>query len=294
MVLKNVGLDRSIKIGGGREGALKPSREPEKEEILQVEEAEEGVREKIQLQTAEVPVEPRPEVRVDKKRDRKRHYRKRKGREDRELEEKENGAEPSLPSLEEEIIDISPPKATGEIIQEGAPLTSNLFSSLLQPPPTLISETIRRYRQNELFKGAFYLTEEEQYKPHDQVQDLLNEDEEEEAPVLEEPVFGGEALEAEQLEESQEEPFAEQMEQPEIAMPIEEEQTFLEEKQPPLGDFQEIVEGTLPLYVEEERVVSEEDVIEEEPEQESKEPTIEPFQEQKEENDSSPLDGPVH
>ena len=65
-----------------------------------------------------------------------------------------------------------------------------MLSSLLQPPPTLISETINRYRQNEMFKGAFYLTEEDQYKPHDQVQDLLNEeDEEEEVPALQEPAF---------------------------------------------------------------------------------------------------------
>ncbi len=295
MVLKNVGLDRSIKIGGGREGPLKPSREPEKEEILQFEDAGEEVQEKerIQPQAAEVPGEHLPEVRVDKKRDRRRHYRKRKGREDRELEEKEGGAESSLPSLEEEVIDISPPKVAGEISQEGAPLTSNLFSSLLQPPPTLISETIRRYRQNELFKGAFYLTEEEQYKPHDKVLDLLNEDEEEVAPILEEPIFGEVAIEAEQLEEGQE-PFVEQIEQSEIAQPEEEAQAPLAEEQPPLEDVQENVEGALPLYVEEERVVREEDVIEEEREQESEEQNVEPHQEQKEENDPSPQDGPEH
>ena len=37
MVLKNAGLDRSIKIGGGREGTLKPQRETEKEVPVEAE-----------------------------------------------------------------------------------------------------------------------------------------------------------------------------------------------------------------------------------------------------------------
>lgn len=189
MVLKNVGLDRSIKIGGGREGSLKAGREVEKAGTVAIEEegeAEVGLEERA-VQSPEAPVEGRAEVRVDKKRDRRRHYRKRRGKEEGV---KEGDAEPAVSISEDEKTAISAPETGVEGIQEvpSAPITSSLLSSLLQPPPTLISETISRYRQNDLFKSAFYLTEEEQYKPHDKVQDLLNEDDDEFAP-LQEPTF---------------------------------------------------------------------------------------------------------
>jgi hypothetical protein len=223
MVLKSAGLDRSIKIGGGREGALKVPREAEKGEAITVE--EEVEQEEIQP-VAEVPVEARAEIRADKKRDRRRHYRKRRGREEREEVVKEAAVvETTVPPLEEGQINIPPPEGRPEeAAAETAPLTSTLLSSLLQPPPKLISETISRYRQNELFKGAFYLTEEEQYKPHDKVQELLNEeDEDEEAPSLQESSFmPKKSLEGakpslppvkEQVEETREEPNEEEQQE---------------------------------------------------------------------------------
>lgn len=183
MVLKNVGLDRSIKIGGGRESNLKASRETEKGEVISVE----GVRQEEARPTVEALTEALPEVRVDKKRDRRRHYRKRRGGRE---EAKEEGVVEStvVPPLEDEKISIPPPKEGVEVAVESASMTPSLLASLLQPPPKLISEMIDIYRQNELFKGAFYFTEEEQYKPHDKVQELLNE-EDEEAPLLQEPDF---------------------------------------------------------------------------------------------------------
>lgn len=208
MVLKNVGLDRSIKIGGGRDAALKASREVEKEEAF----SEPGTQQEEVLQEAEASTlsEPRTEVRGDKKRDRRRHYRKRRGREEKEEESKEEANRIVPPVLEEGKIDIPPPENGEEASQENISLSSTLLSSLLQPPTTLISETINRYRQNELFKGAFYLTEEEQYKPHDKVQELLNEDDEgseEQIPSLQEPTFdsGEESKEGEK--ENLEEPL---------------------------------------------------------------------------------------
>lgn len=192
MVLKNVGIDRSIKIGGGREGAFKAGREAEKSEAVLMMEEPEGVVEHEEAMLVEEAAETVPEVRVDKKRDRRRHYRKKRGREGKEEGAKENVAEPAIPALEDDKIHISPPEA---VIEEAAPISSSLFSSLLQPPPTLISETIGLYRQNALFKSAFYLAEEEQYKPHDKVQDLLNEDEEATVPSLQEPTFVKEPFE---------------------------------------------------------------------------------------------------
>lgn len=186
MVLKHAGLDRSIKIGGGREGTLKPPREIEKEAPIEAE-AEEVAEGEAQA------AEARPEVKVDKKRDRRRHYRKRRGREEKEEGEKES-VELTIPPLEDEQVRIQPPEQIMETAQESVtPLSPAMLSSLLQPPPTLISETINRYRQNEMFKSAFYLTEEDQYKPHDKVQELLSdEDEDEEAPILQEPAFSPE------------------------------------------------------------------------------------------------------
>lgn len=191
MVLKNAGLDRSIKIGGGREGPLKAHREIEKEEVFSG--AEESGKEEAP-QRVEVPAvsEASPEIRVDKKRDRRRHYRKRKGREEGGEDWKERAVEPILPPLEDEKINLQPPESTEEDQASGAQISPTLFSSLLQPPPKLISETISLYRQNEMFKNAFYLTEEEQYKPHDKVQDLLNEEDEEGeeiVPSLQAPDF---------------------------------------------------------------------------------------------------------
>lgn len=177
MVLKNAGLDRSIKIGGGKDSTIKASKEEEKVEQIN---EDKSFEENQPIETNDV----RPEVRVDKKRDRRRHYRKRRGKE--EIKEGENEG---LATQEEEKIAISPESD----LSENPAIPSPIFSSLLQPPPTLISETIGRYRQNELFKGAFYLSEEEQYKPHEKVQDLLNEEEDEAIPTLQEPDFAMEA-----------------------------------------------------------------------------------------------------
>lgn len=243
MVLKNAGLDRSIKIAGGREGTLKAPREAEKEEAPEEEVQKE--------EAAEAPAatEGRPEVRVDKKRDRRRHYRKRKGREEKEEGAKEEAVEPVVPPLEDEKIAIQPPEQGVEVVSEGAPApSSSLLSSLLQPPPTLISETISRYRQNDLFKGAFFLTEEEQYKPHDKVQDLLNEEDEEETPpALQEPAFDS--------EESSEKPILaepergeELIEEPRIAREGEEEKP---EEASLFEEQEEEIPSGLPLFEEE-------------------------------------------
>lgn len=188
MVLKNAGLDRSIKIGGGRDGTLKPPREIVKETIETDNEEEDTGRE-VEAPAAEAG----QEVKVDKKRDRRRHYRKRRGRDEKEEGEKEEGAsEPSIPALEDDKVKIESPNS--DVGQEPVTILSpSVLTALLQPPPTLISETINRYRQNDQFKSAFYMTEEEQYKPHDKVHELLNEDEDEVAPPLQEPTFDPEA-----------------------------------------------------------------------------------------------------
>lgn len=266
MVLKSLTPDRSIKIAGGREGSLKAGREEKIESVTQPVEEEVAVvkgEAEAPVEAATPPSEGRPEMKVDKKRDRRRHYRKRRGGRE-EVKEEEAGAV-SVPPLEEEKVAIPAPE---ESIITPAPLSSNLLSSLLQPPPTLISETIKSYRENALFKNAFFLTEEEHYTPHDKVQELLNEDEDELAPPLQEPTY---APAEEAVEGGVQEPLEEEK-------PAEE---YLEEQSPAEQEaflFQSEVEAeeisspsvleeefpdqmSLPLYAEEGEPTTNEDIF---------------------------------
>jgi hypothetical protein len=195
MVLKNAGPDRSIKIGGGREGSLKPSREAPKQEAYEEKEAPSVEQE--QSATVEASAEGRPDARLDKKKGR-RHTRKRRGKDEPAEAGKEEGTPstpPGIPALEDDKIVIPAPQEGAEESEGGtSSLPPSVLSSLLQPPPTLISETINRYRENALFKSAFFMTEEEQYKPHDKVEDLLNEDDDADFKQqhLQEPTFAPE------------------------------------------------------------------------------------------------------
>lgn len=181
MILKNVGIDRSIKIGGGRET-------PKTKEVSEEKKPEEK-EEKPEVQPIQAPVE----VRLEKKRDRRKQYKRR-----REKEEKE--AVPVVESVEEEKVEL--PEPTENEKREDSKLTTAILSSLLAPPPTLIRETIGQYRKSELFKDAFYeisseegeqstirleaeeikedFLEENQedfFKEHGKVRELLEEDE---------------------------------------------------------------------------------------------------------------------
>lgn len=142
IVLKNVGLDRSIKIGGGREGTMRPSKEP-------IEEKEEQESVGAEGRTAE----NRPEVRQDRKRDRRRQSKRR-----REVVEPfvEEGAA-SLPTMEQKST--PPPVAAQGVAQEENAPNGALLASLLAPPP-LVFETIGRYKEQ--FKDAFYTKEEQE------------------------------------------------------------------------------------------------------------------------------------
>ncbi|MBN9377073.1 MAG: hypothetical protein BGO14_05195 [Chlamydiales bacterium 38-26] len=187
MVLKNVGLDRSIKIGGGREPKVAKEVVPEKTDSLETEEA---------TTPEENPVSV--DNRAEKKRDRRRQQRRRRGREeivkDESVTEETSSMESS--NVVEDTATISSaeehPRIEG---QTSAPVTpSNFMSSILPPPPTLISETIGRYKENVLFKNAFYTKEEaEVAKAEDEIVESLAE-----------PMEGAEVKEEKILEESTE------------------------------------------------------------------------------------------
>ena len=111
----------------------------------------------ISEEAPEPQVEP---LRQEKKRDRRRHHRRRRGREETLTKESEESIAEEL-SMEEgraEPVEMQPEiKRTPP---EGAAAPTGVFSTLLPPPPTLISETIARYKDNAMFKGAFFTKEE--------------------------------------------------------------------------------------------------------------------------------------
>lgn len=135
MVLKHVGVDRSIKIGGGKARA-KESQDKESD-------LEEG---------AAVPVEPRS------KRERRRSLRRRRDKEKKPREKTPATPPPSEDGdeVEEEILEMERPVLDTEKAER---------PKLLEPPPTLIAESMGRYRSNEDFRGAFI---EEGQEPQDE------------------------------------------------------------------------------------------------------------------------------
>lgn len=141
MVLKNVGLERSIKIGGGKEPTKKASKESAKTK---------------EAAKAKAPAEEKPEP---KRRERKRHYRKKKGREESTTAVVETEKEVAIG----EQVDIPSPPQNISDMQAEAILDKPTPSKreLLAPPSTLISESIERYRGNELFKEVFTPSEDE-------------------------------------------------------------------------------------------------------------------------------------
>lgn len=152
VVLKNIGIERSIKIGGGK---------LPKETIEKVVEQPLPPPEPV----APAPVEAAADSRLDKRRDRRRS-RRRRGREEGGSEELEVENKVVSNVVEEEKI--------GPVVN-----TPSMMSPLLPPPSTLISETIASYRHNALYKEAFYKTAADELK---------EQSEEENIPSLEESI----------------------------------------------------------------------------------------------------------
>ncbi len=167
MVLKNIGVDRSIKIGGGKD-LSRGQKVNDKEGLTEAAIAKEESA--VQVEGAVNKVNEERPAALEKKKERRRQSRKRRGNQNSEkIEEVVEQNENDLPNLHELN---SQPENESSATEPHPPS----FSSLLEPPATLISETISRYRENALFKSAFFLEEDEQYKPHEKVQELLEED----------------------------------------------------------------------------------------------------------------------
>lgn len=163
MVLKNVGMDRTIKIGGGREGQMRPQREREQPS----EKAEEEPRKSEEGDKT-------AELRLDKKRDRRKHPRRRRGR-----DQTEDAGEAKVGEATE---DLKPGTLEPNLAQQV--VTTSILTSLLPPPPTLISETIASYKDK--FKDAFYSKEAQKQADLS----LLQEDQKTADIPLQQPEYG--------------------------------------------------------------------------------------------------------
>jgi hypothetical protein len=140
MVLKNVGVERTIKIGGGKAQKEPIHEKPEPVQLAEI--SSEAV-------DPNAPQEAK-DNRLDKKRDKRRHSRRRRGREDGT----EEGEAPAGESPEGTVNGTQEKKPD-------APSTPPSPPVILAPPSTLISETLARYKDNALFKNAFYTKEEQ-------------------------------------------------------------------------------------------------------------------------------------
>lgn len=158
VVLKNVGHERNIKIGGGRDAPVRTPRE------LPVEKEAAFDEEIVAEEESESPQDNRP----DRKRDRHRRRRRRSSSEDGDWQDRRGSQEQHAPKAPE------PPRAEGEGggAADEAKVSSTIFSTLFPPPPTLISETISRYKDKEFADSSFFTKPVEPKKEAEKTDDL--------------------------------------------------------------------------------------------------------------------------
>jgi hypothetical protein len=131
MVLKNASPDRSIKIGGGRET---PVRGQPREAIDETAPRPEPV--------PETPGAPIMQERMDNKK-----------RGDRRRSRRRRGGGPMEPRPESSLMEgqetqhLPQPEGGEKNVEEAAP--PSFISKLFPPPPTLIKETLSRYKTSE-------------------------------------------------------------------------------------------------------------------------------------------------
>lgn len=155
MVLKNVGIDRTIKIAGGREAQMRTHRDSHAEKPEH--HAEENVHDVSIEAASEVSSSDKAsEPRLDKKRDRRRNNRRRRGRDGAPGDESTEGGEASVGKPEAAELSKETEGDKSPLAQQV--MTTSILTSLLPPPPRLISETIAHYKDK--FKEAFYTKED--------------------------------------------------------------------------------------------------------------------------------------
>lgn len=126
VVLKHVGTDRSIKIGSGKQVKKESEASQQKKETEKTEKAESS-----------------EEGKKSESRKKRRPLRRKK-----KSEAKEDGETEELPKEEQPKEEKQEAEKTAEEKQ--------VTRTYLAPPPTLISETLAKYREDDTYKAAFY------------------------------------------------------------------------------------------------------------------------------------------
>ncbi len=133
MALKNISHEKNIKIGGGREASIRGGQPPAERETPDPAIASE---EDSSSQEGGAASQPPREPRSDRgRRDRRRHRRRRGDEQWSKPQDAPKEGAVQGESTGEEPSKVSPP----------------VFSGLFPPPPSLISETIGRYKGQEFF-----------------------------------------------------------------------------------------------------------------------------------------------
>jgi hypothetical protein len=149
VALKNVSIDRAIKIGGGREAPMRPARDSapreqvaERAEAGSDEEDGEASGEETPAQTAASGART-----PDRRRERRRHRRRRGERSEGAISPESS----EKTEHEGEHKEAAQPEAApqGGGMSDETQVSSSMFTTLFPPPPTLISETISRYKEKD-------------------------------------------------------------------------------------------------------------------------------------------------
>ncbi len=135
------------------------------EEARATQDAQESVRQEMKSQDSRVQEQKSQDARQDKRRDRRRSFRRRRGQlrdEGREAAQEGMGQD----SQQEDTLsyDDSIPKeahkSSGDKPVE-EPVVPTL-RAVLPPPATLIRDDLQRLRENEMYRGAFFIREEKE------------------------------------------------------------------------------------------------------------------------------------
>lgn len=151
VALKNVSIERAIKIGGGREAPMRSSSREQapREPLPERAEAAEGEEGEVSGEESSAqPGQPGAPRTPDRRRERRRHRRRRGG----DRVEGAPGAEvPEKTDQDHEDKESAQPEAAaqGGGMSDETQVSSSMFTTLFPPPTTLISETISRYKEKD-------------------------------------------------------------------------------------------------------------------------------------------------
>ena len=145
LALKAASLESSVRPSGPKAAPREQERRRPPKEAEPTPAVEPEPKAPVESSTEEAP----PERRHERRSDRRRGQRRRRGGRD------ELPAEGSRPLPPRDEREVSPQQEPVEPRQQPA-------ATLLPPPQTLIRDDIERLRQNEQYKGAFYLRESDE------------------------------------------------------------------------------------------------------------------------------------